>query len=92
MTIFQRLFGSRSAGAASSASKVSERMSDEEKALELERLKALSDMGPSDEERERYRRRISRLKARGVPLRLINKAAYDLREERSARRQDHLAA
>lgn len=91
MTIFQRLFGIRNLNHCTAASRVSEKMSDEEKALELARLKELSEQGPTAEERERYRRRIIRFKERGVPLRLLDKAAYDLREERCNKRQ-HLAA
>lgn len=92
MTLFSKLFGNQAQNRPLSASKVDERMSDEDKAVELAKLKEINEQGPSNAERERYRRRIQRLKDRGVPLRLISRVAYDMRAQRLAKRSPHLAA
>jgi len=72
------------------ATRVDKRMSEEERERELARLREENLKGPSEEDKERYQRKLERLKARGIPLRLVNKADWEQRKARITQR--HMVA
>lgn len=94
MTLLTKLFSNSSdpQPSSSAASRVETRMSDQQKAQELARLKALSEQGPSEEARQYYQAQRDKLRAQGVPLRLVAKTDYDLRQARMAQRHHALAS
>ncbi|MBY4676103.1 hypothetical protein [Marinobacterium arenosum] len=93
MTLLTKLFSNSSDQQPNiAASRVEARMSDEQKAEELARLKALSEQGPSEETREYFQQQRDKLRARGIPLRLVDKTDYEQRRARIAQRHHALAS
>lgn len=74
----------------SSATRVETRMSAEERERELARLREDTNAVRSQQEEERYQRRLARMKARGIPLRLVSRQDWEDRRERRAQR--HMVA
>lgn len=90
MTILKNLLTPGEPLPQSNATRVSTKMSDEEREQELARLREESSQVRTKEEEAHYQRRLQSMRSRGIPIRLISKADW---EERKARiQQRHLVA
>lgn len=73
-----------------SATRVDTKMSDEEKELELQRLREEGNQFRSKEEEAHYQRKLQSMRSRGIPLRLVSKTYWEKRQAR--KQQRHLVA
>ena len=91
MALLKNLLTSTSSPTGSHATRVEARMSEEERERELERLRQENDTSRSNEEAERYQRKLRSMRARGIPLRLVSRSDWEKRRARISQRHHQVA-
>jgi|GEM_PF-1585478 len=90
MTLLEKILGKGKPQPA--ASRTGDGMSEEEKEMELNRLKELSEQGPSEQDHRRFQRRIAWHRAEGKPLSATAIEAEEALKERMSKRHRSMAA
>ncbi len=90
MAILDKLLNRSEPAPPCNATRVDTKMSDEEKELELQRLREEGNQIRTKEEEEDYQRKLQSMRSRGIPLRLVSKTDWERRRARMQQR--HMVA